>query len=128
MKRTLFGFIFMVSMILILAVYCHAASDIPFAWDASNGATSYNVYQSTVNPPTKTSTKVCSNVTALTCIANGIPDGLFYYAATAKDAAGNESEMSNVISFNGDTTPPISPLNFRFSATITGTITLVPSP
>jgi len=118
MKRTLFGFIFMVSMIFILAVYCHAASDITFAWDASTGAANYTVYQSTVSPPTKTSTKVCSNVTALTCVVNNVPDGLFYYAATAKDAAGNESGMSNVISFNGDTTPPIAPPGFRISVTV----------
>jgi fibronectin type 3 domain-containing protein len=113
--------------LLLISIKVQAATNITFAWDKVTDAASYNVYQSTVDAFDLTKTKVCTNVTLLTCTVSNVPDGLFWYAATAKDAAGNESGFSNSISFNGDTIPPIKPPNFRVITTVVVTVT-IPNP
>jgi hypothetical protein len=110
--------------LLLISLNVQAATNITFAWDRVSDAVSYNVYQSTVDSFDLTKTKVCTNVIELTCTAPNVPDGLFWYAATAKDAAGNESGFSNSISFNGDTIPPIQPPNFRKTVSVTVTVTI----
>jgi hypothetical protein len=106
---------------LSIALSAQAASTITFAWDASNEAAGYHVYKSPNNVFSKTSTKVCAGVTALTCTVLNVPDGLMHYAATAYDSAGNESDFSDSISYNGDTTAPAKPAAFKITVTVTVT-------
>ena len=125
MKKTLLALTILL-LLLGFSVKGYSATNITFAWDRVTDAVSYNVYQSTTNTFDLTKPKVCTNVTLLTCTAPNVADGLFWYAATAKDAAGNESGFSNSISFNGDTTPPIQPPAFRITTTVTTTVTINP--
>jgi hypothetical protein len=104
--------------ILLFAVSAQAGTTLTFAWDASQSTVKYNVYQSATDSFTKASTKVCTDVTVLTCTVPNVPDGMFWYAATAKDAAGNESDFSTSISFNGDTIPPVKPGGFKITVTV----------
>lgn len=108
--------------ILMFCVTANAGtSTITFAWDQSNDAKGYHVYKSPTNVFTKASAKVCTSVLEpiRTCTITGVPDGLMYYAATAYDAAGNESDFSDSISYNGDTIPPIKPPGFKITLTVT---------
>lgn len=114
----------LIFLLLLVSINVQAATNITFAWDRVTDAVSYNVYQSTTNTFDLTKPKVCTNVVELGCTAANVPDGLFWYAATAKDAAGNESGFSNSVSFNGDTTPPIQPPSFRITTTVTVTVTI----
>lgn len=45
----------------------------------------------------------------------GIPDGTYYWYATANDTEGNESDPSNIITRTLDATPPAPPQNFIVS-------------
>jgi len=106
--------------IIGMGISAHAVSTVTFAWDQSTGATGYHVYKSPTNTFTKTSAKVCTSILEPTriCTVTNVPDGLMYYAATAYDAAGNESDFSDSVSYNGDTTPPVKPTNFKITITV----------
>lgn len=86
------------------------AAELTFAWDAtvSTDAVGYRVYQSNSAVVDKTK-KVC-DTKELTCKVT-VTDGTYYFAATAYDKAGNESDFSNVVSATIDTIPPIKPAN-----------------
>jgi hypothetical protein len=109
-------------LMMIFASQAQAATSITFGWNASPEAVGYNVYQSTTSTFTKTLPKVCSSVTALTCTAPNISDGLYYYAATAYDGAGNESDFSTPVSYNADTIPPVKPGGFKIVTTVIVTV------
>jgi len=121
MKKILLAALIFI-VVAIFAVQAQAATNLKFTWNTSTGATGYHVYTSSTSTFTKASTKVCTGVTALTCTVNGIEDGLKYYAATAYDAAGNESDFSVPISYNGDTTAPPVPGAFQLSVIVNVTI------
>jgi hypothetical protein len=81
---------------LLLAVPCWAES-VPLAWDASTSENiaGYKVYVGTASrsysPPI-----TIGNVTAYT--VTGLGTGTHYFAVTAFDASGNESDYSNEVS------------------------------
>lgn len=126
MKRTalvlvLVFLLFFSPCTLFLSPSFAGTSTITFAWDAPDGAVKYKVYQS---PTTSFSTasKVVCETAELTCTVTGVPDGLYYYAATALDSSNNESDYSASVSFNGDTAPPASPTGFRITVTVNVTV------
>lgn len=88
----------------------HAATDVTLAWDANTeqDLAGYRVYQSTApGVYDKSTSKVCDvDKTIATCTISGLPDGAYYWVATAYDGQGNESDFSNEVSFSADTTPP----------------------
>jgi hypothetical protein len=118
----------MKKLILTIFIFCmfvgmaQAASNITFAWDASVGAATYKVYQSTISGTyNKTTGNVC-NGAALTCTVSNIPDGRYYWVATALDASGNESVYSNELTALFDTTAPSAPGAFKITLTVNVTV------
>ena len=113
--------VFALIIILAMAVSAQAASNITFAWDTSSGATGYRVYQSTTSGVyNKTTGKVCDTA-LLTCVVSNIPDGKYYFVATAYNATG-ESVNSNELS--ATLAPPIPgvPSNFKINLTVNVTV------
>jgi len=90
---------------LLIIARISIAADVSLAWDASITPTviGYKVYvgysSRTYGTPT-----VIGNVT--TFIVTGLTPGTYYFAVTAFDAEGNESDFSNEVSqvINGTTT------------------------
>lgn len=98
------------AFILLMPVLCQAA-DISLAWDASPTptVTRYKVYW---GPSSRTYTQlvVIGNQTAYT--VTGLTTGTWYFAVTAADDIGNESDYSNEVHANiGGTVAP--PPNFH---------------
>ncbi len=103
---------------MFISVPAYAASNVTFAWDASEGATGYKVYQSqTSGIYNKETGKVCDTAT-LTCTVNNLADGTYYWVATAYDAEGNESDYSNEVTATLDTTSPPAPGSFKITVTV----------
>ena len=68
-------------------------SEVNLTWTGATEATSYNVYRSYVSGG---GYELLGNTTALTYPDDTVTNGtLYYYAVTALDAAGNESDLSN---------------------------------
>ena len=53
-----------------------------------------------------------------TTVVLAIPDGTYYFAATAYDTEGNESGYSNEVSATLDTTAPGSPQGLRITIVV----------
>jgi hypothetical protein len=88
------------------------ADSVTLAWDTSSGATGYKLHYGTA---TRTYTTTIDVQTVLTYTIPDLPDNsTFYFAATAYDAAGNESDYSVEVSYaTKDTIAPNPPGNFR---------------
>lgn len=56
-----------------------------------------------------------SETTTLNTYTIDLPDGDWYFAVTALDAAGNESGHSNEVTTNIDTVPPMVPGTLRIA-------------
>jgi hypothetical protein len=123
MKRLLLAALILI-FVAAFSAQVQAGTTLTFAWDQSTEAKGYHVYTSSTQTFTKTSKKVCTAILEpiRTCTVPNVPDGLMWYAATAYDSAGNESDFSASISFNGDTTPPPVPGAFRISLTVNVTV------
>lgn len=109
---------------LLVGISAQAASNVSLAWDAGSAdVTKYAVYQSTISGTyNKTTGKVCETAAnTRTCTISAIPDGTYYWVATAFDAAGNESGYSNEVRVVLDSTAPAPPPNLR-STTVTVTV------
>jgi hypothetical protein len=117
----LFLAVFFLICVAVFSAQAQAGTTLTFAWDQSTEAKGYHVYTSSTQTFTKTSTKVCTAILepTRTCTVPNVPDGLMWYAATAYDSAGNESDFSVPISFNGDTIPPVKPGGFKITVTVT---------
>ena len=73
------------------------AADVSLAWDpsVSPGVTNYRIYRGN-SPGSYSAYDHLGNVTAHT--VTGLAPGAWYFAATALDAEGNESDYSNEVS------------------------------
>jgi hypothetical protein len=116
--------IFFVS-ILFLPTGARAAQ-VTLAWNASQGATGYKIYYGTASGHYSWLVSV-GNVTGYTF--GNLPDGyIYYFAATAYDGFGNESDYSDEVSFNASATPGSSyALTVTKAGTGTGTVTTNPA-
>jgi fibronectin type 3 domain-containing protein len=117
---------FWISLVMT-ACSAYAASDITLTWDKVTGATQYKVYRNTTdvfNATVKPNLTVVCDTQLFTCEDKGLTDGKYYWAATALDAAGNESDFSNIVNYDtGDTTPPSAPANLVVKSVTKVTIT-----
>ena len=96
-------------------------AEITLAWDASSGATGYKIYR---GMSSRMYTNIFDVKNVLTYKDKITVDGKYYYAATAYDAAGNESDFSDEVSTVVDLTAPAIPANFKqLSITITINVT-----
>lgn len=101
------------------------ATSVTLAWNASTdnvGVTGYNVYNGN---------NLATSVTGTTATINGLTAGTSYtFTIIAKDAAGNLSAASNVVTVStttqpgGDTQAPTAPTNLASTAQTTSSITL----
>lgn len=97
------------------------ASDLTFVWDANLEADleGYHLYQSRVSPvPIESNNRVATMPVGMeTTKLSGILDGTYYWALTAYDESGNESEPSNEVTLSLDT-PPGKPRGFDVVVTV----------
>lgn len=90
--------------------------DVTVSWDANTESdlAGYKVYRGTTSRDYDQAANV-GNVTAHTWL--DLPAGTYYFAVTAYDAAGNESDFSDEVSItiepDQDTMPPAPPQNVR---------------
>lgn len=98
MKRFLFLLYFLISVSL-------QAADVPLAWDASisPNVVAYNVYVGGASRTYGTPIGI-GNVTTYT--VTGLSLGTYYFAVTAVDVNGDESDFSNEVSQVIGNTPP----------------------
>jgi hypothetical protein len=95
-------------------------------WQSSTGATSYDVYLGTSNPPT---TIVSSNQTGTSYSYAGLSNGTSYYwKVTAKNANGSTNATASPWSFVTVVAPPsafnlLTPSNNSINQPIAGTLT-----
>jgi len=82
---------------LLLQAVALQAADVSLAWDpsVSPGVTNYRIYRGN-SPRSYSEYDHLGNVTTHT--VTGLAPGAWYFAATALDAAGNESGFSNEVS------------------------------
>jgi hypothetical protein len=118
----------MMKFVLILAlmfvslgtVAFSATTNAIFTWDAltSPDAVGVRIYQATTTGSYTygaVNAKCMATVPALTCTVPNIPDGKYFWVATAYDAAGNESGPSNEVTKTFDTTAPDAPKNLKIT-------------
>jgi hypothetical protein len=96
------------TLILMVPVSLHAANSVTLAWGSSTsvGVTGYNLYYGTSS---QTYDKAIPAGTATQATVSDLQPGTtYYFASTAYDSAGNESEFSNEVVFSAPTTnsPP----------------------
>jgi hypothetical protein len=94
-----------------------ATTDVTLAWDTNTepDLAGYRVYQSAMSGTyNKATGKVCDVAKSITtCTISAMPDGTYFWVATAYDLKGNESGYSNEVSIALDSTPPASPKNLK---------------
>ena len=91
------------------AVYC---ADIKFTWD-QNPEADLKGYKIHRGASSRVYTDVVDVGNTIEYRWMSLPDGEWYFAATAYDVAGNESEYSNEVTFVIDTSAPGSPTSFE---------------
>lgn len=115
-----YGFLAAAAAIGLMTMACPAvaAQSVTLAWDASTepDLAGYRVYYGTAQRQYSAHIDV-GNVTTFTI--NDLADGTYYFAATAYDAAGNESAFSNEVSTDVDGTPPAAPSGLRVVVNVT---------
>lgn len=105
----------MVAVLVLMCGTAMAENVVKFAWDPNppeEKVVGYRVYQSTVSGNyNKETGKVCDTPDTA-CTVENVPDGTYFWVATAYDAAGNESAYSNEVTKALDSTPPNPPKGF----------------
>jgi fibronectin type 3 domain-containing protein len=87
---------------------------VTISWDGVSGATSYNLYWSTVSGVNKATGTKISNVTSPHTHAGRINGTTYYYVATAQNALGESIESSQVSATPGQ--PPSPPTGVNAAA------------
>lgn len=100
-----------------------AGTSVTFAWDASasSDVAGYRLYQrSPTTAYTYGTGKAAVQVPAsqLTATLENLPDGQWFWVATAIDAKGNESGPSNEVTTTLDSTAPDAPGNIRITVEV----------
>ena len=112
----------MKKLIIILAIVFMAftastafgATNVSLQWDANTESdlAGYKIYRSAVSGVYSSGAEV-GDVAAPTVqfTDNNVPDGTWFWVATAYDTFGNESEYSNEVTDTLNTEPPAPPQN-----------------
>ncbi len=125
MAQTLY-LVAMWTVILFLSIAAAQAGQVTLAWNASSGATGYQVHYGTASG-SYTNNANAGNTTTYT-VANLADGKTYYFAVKAYDGAGNQSGFSNEVSttlaavapapvanFSANTTSGAAPLAVQFS-------------
>lgn len=119
MKKLAVFTLIMLAVLSTTAMFVQAqtikTATITLAWDASDGAAGYKIYRGTES---RKYDKVFDVKNVLTYKDIISADGKYYYAATAYDNAGNESDFSDEVNTVVDLTAPLKPANLKISITI----------
>ena len=105
-------------MVLLMASVC-MASDVTLSWDANSepDIAGYRLYKSLVSGEYSTNDmKDVGNVT--TCTFTGLPNGTYYFVATAYNEDNFESDYSNEVFAVLDVSKPLPPTNNRITLII----------
>jgi len=113
MKRV--TIILAMAIMLMLTTTAWAATNVSFQWDANTepDLAGYNIYQSDISGVYDIS-KLIGTVDKADCCQftkDGVPDGTWFWVATAFDTFGNESGYSNEVTDTLNTEPPAPPQN-----------------
>ena len=94
-----------------------------FQWDANTESdlAGYRIHWGTATREYTEAVDV-KNVTSFQ--VENLPDGKLFFAATAYDTAGNESDYSDEVVVTFNTVPPGAPLNFKVTITDAKTVTI----
>jgi len=108
LKRVLLGILLRGSLLFLFSFTSLGANSVNVAWDASpdSGIAGYNVYFGTASRSYQNQVAVGTNLAAA---VSGLADGTkYYFAVTALNAAGLESDYSTEISYStpGGNQPP----------------------
>ena len=119
--------IFICFILLLFAGMARAETQVTFAWDAvkSEDLAGYRLYQSkTSGKYTYGKDQCAADIPAGTETATleAVPDGAWYWVATAYDHEGNETGPSNEVTATFDTTPPGLPPNLKITMAIKITV------
>ena len=120
MKKLLFLLAFIFIPFIFIPVLAFATSDVTFEWDSNTEVdmSYYNVYKSVDNQATWNKINpdpiMHTGMGTETWTETGVPDGTYYWYATAVDVGNNESDPSNIITANIDQAPA-PPQNFLVS-------------
>ena len=111
MRKALFTLLF----IFVTAIASYSATNVSFEWDANTepDLAGYNIYQSDISGVYDIS-KLIGTVDKADCCQftkDGVPDGTWFWVATAFDTSGNESAYSNEVTDTLNTEPPAPPQN-----------------
>ena len=109
MKKTLITIL----CILAMAFTAQAATNVSFQWDANTEAdlAGYKIYRSATSGTYLPADKVWEGVDVM-ATENDVPDGTWFWVATAYDTSGNESGYSNEVTATLDSIAPMPPQNF----------------
>jgi hypothetical protein len=114
-KRLMWFLIIVAAIIMAVAIVGNArAGEVTLAWDANTETdlAGYKIYWSTTVAGGPYPNKVdVGKVTQY--IVKNLPDGTYWFVATAYDTAGNESAYSNEVSVRIDGTAPMKPNQLR---------------
>ena len=116
-------------LILFWASIAHAGSSVTFDWDPNDepDLAGYRIYCSATSGQYDYGAEHCvAEVPAgtVTATVENIPDGMWYWVATAFDRYGNESGPSNEVTATLDATAPTAPEEFEITATMKITVQL----
>lgn len=105
-------------ILFVLLTYTAYAGDVKLKWTktTSTAATGYKVYYGTAS---RTYTTIIPIGNVDTYTVQGLADGTYFFAVTARDDLGNESGFSNEVSKTIRTISPPSNLTGDIQITIT---------
>ena len=109
--------LFLTLCFLAMATVAWCGSNVTFQWDANseNDLAGYKLYRSatsgdyTGSTPIDIPLSILEDANSPTYTEENIPDGTWYWVATAYDTAGNESGYSNQVTAMLDATAPAPP-------------------
>lgn len=118
---------FVCFIVFVLVGMAHAETQVTLAWDAveSEDLAGYRLYQSNTSGKYTYGKDQCAADIAAgteTVTLEAVPDGAWYWVATAYDHEGNESGPSNEVTATFDTTPPGLPPNLKITMAIKITV------
>jgi hypothetical protein len=107
LKGAALGILLRGSLMILMSFAARGASSLSLAWDGSTNANvaGYNVYYGNASHSYGNEVPAGTNLTA---VVSGLTSGQYYFAVTAVDSLGNESDFSNEISYQiaGANQPP----------------------
>ena len=104
----------LVLIVVLFATTAWAGTNVSFQWDANTEAdlAGYKIYRSAISGVYSSGALVGTiPAPSVEFTENNVPDGTWFWVATAYDTYGNESGYSNEVTSTLNTEPPAPPQN-----------------